>query len=124
MGEMAAKITKTLRLPDELWTAIEAEAEQHHRSVNGQIEKILKDRYVKDVITASEPPVELQARIEKLEDVVRRAGLREEVKEAVEQTSYLMNDPGGANAGTTRKSAKIRQDITDAKSHAAKKLAR
>ncbi len=123
---MAEKVTKTLRLPAGLWSAIEAEAEKHNRSVNGQIEKVLRDRYT-DAITEEESPAGLQARVEKLEEIIRSAGLGDspqQKSEILEQASYLMSDPGGANAGTKHKSAAIRKDIADAKAHIAKKLAR
>jgi hypothetical protein len=42
----------------------------------------------------------------------------------VEHNSFLMFDPGGANAGTKRVPAKIRKDIADAKAHVQKKIGR
>lgn len=42
---MDDKITKTLRLKQETWDAIQAEATTFRRSVNAQIELILEERY-------------------------------------------------------------------------------
>ena len=56
---MAERITKSIRLPAELWDALEEEAREHKRSVNNLVEVIL-------TMAVDDPPEPLTDEIARL----------------------------------------------------------